>query len=105
MAVSGLSPKTLSAVTVATAGTRQKLVATTTMVYAATVVSLSTNTGTQYIGDSTVAASNGLPFPGDGCIELDVEGIKAADQFDLSKWYVDSSTNGAEFRIIAWVRE
>ncbi len=106
MAVSGLKLKTLPAVTVATAGSEQALYTQPLMVYSATIVSLSTNTGSQYIGDSTVAASNGLPItPGDDW-ELDVPfGVKGVDQFDISKVYVDSSTNAAEFRITVWIRE
>ena len=106
MAVSGLKLKTLPAVTVATAGSEQPLASARTMVYAATVVSLSTNTGTQYLGDSTVTSSNGIPFSGGDTMEIESpSGARGVDQFDLSKVYVDSSSNGAEFRIVAWIRE
>ena len=106
MAVSGLKLKTLPAVTVATAGAEQPLYGSRMMVYAASIVSLSTNTGIQYVGDSTVTSSNGTPFIANEAIELEVPaGAKGADQFDLSQVYVDSTTNGAEFRIVAWIRE
>ena len=106
MAVSGLKIKTIAAVTVTVAGTEQPLSATTVMVYAVTIVSLSTNTGTQYIGDSTVTSANGIPFTAGDTMELETPQMaRATDQFDISKIYVDSSTNGAAFRIIAWIRE
>lgn len=106
MAVSGLKLKTLPAVTVATAGSEQPLAATRTMVYAATIVSVSTNTGIQYLGDSTVTSSNGIPFIANEAMEVEAPaGAKGVDQFNLADIYVDSTTNGAEFRIIAWIRE
>ncbi len=105
MAVSGLKLKTLPAITVITAGTEKQVIATPLMVYAVTIVSLSTNTGTQYVGDSSVTSSNGLPFAAGDTMELDVPDVKGVDQFDLSKIYLDSSSNNAEFRIIAWIRE
>jgi hypothetical protein len=105
MAVSGLKLKTLTAVTVTTAGTRVPLSATTVNVYAVTIISMSSNTGTQYLGDSTVTSSNGLPFgPGED-VELDAPDVKGLDQFDISKIYLDSSSSAAAFRVIAWIRE
>lgn len=105
MAVSGLKLKTLPAVTVATAGTEQPISATNLLVYAVIITSLSGNTGTQYFGDSTVTSSNGTPFgPGDD-IELEAPEHRGVDQFDIKNIYVDSTTNAAEFRIAAWIRE
>lgn len=102
MPVSGIKLKTLPAVTVSTAGTAVKLYSTTMMVYEAMIVAL--DAGTHYIGDSTVTSSNGAPFSEDG--EFAVEPpSRSVDQFDLSKVYVNSTTNGAEFRVIAWIRE
>ena len=106
MAVAGLKLKTIPAVTVATAGTRQPLSATTTLVYSVTVQSVSANTGTQYLGDNTVSSSNGIQVSPTDTIEIDAPaGARGVDQFDLSKIYVDSSTDGAVFRIVAWIRE
>ena len=100
-----LKLKTLPAVTVATSGTRQPLSATTIMVYGVIIISLSTNTGIQYVGDSTVSTSNGAPIAPDGSWELGPpEAARGYDQFDIKDVYVDSSSNGAEFRIMAWVR-
>lgn len=100
-----LKLKTLPAVTVATAGTEQPLSASSVMVYGLIIVSLSTNTGVQYVGDSTVTSSNGMPIAPDGSIELGPpDAARGYDQFDIKDVYVDSSTNGAEFRIMAWIR-
>lgn len=96
---------TLPAVTVATAGTEQAAYAGNLEVFSAIIVSLSTNTGTQYVGDSTVSSSNGLPIAPDGSLEMGPpENMRATDTFNLGEVYLDSSTNGAEFRIAAWVR-
>ena len=104
MAVSGIKLKTLPAITVATAGTAVPLSSYPIMVYEFILLSLSTNTGTQYIGDSTVVSSNGMPFIGSEDFELEPP-AKGSDQFDLSKIYVNSTTSGAAFRLMAWVRE
>lgn len=97
--------KTVATVTVSSAGTAVPLSSSSMMVYSATVQSLRTNTGYQYIGDSTVTSSNGQEFgPSD---VAEVEGppsAKGQEQFDLSQVYVNSSTSGAEFRITAWIR-
>lgn len=106
MAVSGLKLKTLPAVTVSTAGTAVSLYSSVLNVYAVTIISLGANTGTQYLGDSTVSSTNGMPFAASETIEVEAPaGARGVDQFDISKIYVDSSTNGAEFRVIAWIRE
>lgn len=106
MAVSGLKLKTFPAVTVTTAGTRVPLAASAALVYAVTVQSDSDNTGMQYLGDSTVTSANGTKFSPTDTIEVEAPaGARGVDQFDISKIYVDSSTNGAIFRIVAWIRE
>lgn len=105
MAVSGLKLRTLPAITVTTAGTRVALHSSSILVYAFLVMSLASNTGTQYLGDSTVTSANGIPFSAAEDMELEAPDVRGVDQFDLSKIYVDSSTSGAEFRVIAWIRE
>ncbi len=97
--------KTMPAVTVATAGTAVPLSATTVRVYAVSIESADANTGIQYVGDETVTSANGATIkPGEG-LELDVPDRCRTDQFDLKDIYVNSSTNGAVIRIIAWIRE
>lgn len=95
---------TLPAITIATAGTEQQAYAGNLEVFSAIIISLPTNTGTQYIGDATVASTNGIPIAPDGSLELGPPDNVRADTFNLGEVYLDSSTNGAEFRIAAWVR-
>lgn len=106
MASSGVRLITLPAVTVATAGTPQPVSADSLFVYSLVIQSINTNTGTQTFGDqSGVTDDGGLLLPGDS-VEIAVpDRAKATDQFDAANIYVDSSSNGAEFRILAWIRE
>ena len=105
MAASGLLLKTLPAITVATSGVEQRIYSTNLLVYGVIIISLSTNTGIQYVGDSTVTTSNGAPIAPDGSFELaPPENLRGGDQFNLYDIFVDSSTNAAEFRIMAWIR-
>jgi hypothetical protein len=105
MAASTLKLKTLPAVTVATSGTRQPIYGSPIYAYSVLIQSLPSNEGVQYIGDSTVTVGTGIEIaPGDAT-EMEAPERSRTDQFDLSMIYVDSDTNGAEFRIIAWIRE
>jgi hypothetical protein len=98
--------KTIKKVTVAQAGVRQRLSDSHVLVSSATVQSFRTNTGYQYVGDSTVDANNGQEFaPGD-VAEIDApQGARGPEEFDLFDVFVDSTTNNAEFRITAWTRK
>lgn len=97
--------KTFPEVTVTQAGVRQRLSDTPVLVYDVSVESLSTNTGTQYIGDETVTSSNGHAFgPSDIAIVKPPSGSREPMQFDLMDVFVDSTTNGAKFRILSWIR-
>jgi hypothetical protein len=96
---------TLPSVTVVTAGAEQPASSSNLEVYSAIIISLSTNTGTQYVGDSTVTSSTGMTLAPDGSLELGVpENMRATDTFNLAEVYLDSSSDAAEFRIAAWVR-
>lgn len=98
--------KTIPAVTVVTAGTRVPLSASSTLVYAVSVQSVRTNTGYQYIGDSTVSAANGYEFGPSDVAEVEPPlGGKEPQQIDLKDIYLDSTTNAAEFRVTAWIRD
>lgn len=71
--------------TVTTAGTRVAL-ASTQAIHSVAIKALGSNTGTIYVGGSTVAASNGLQLaPGDA-VSLDIA--------DLATVFIDSSVNG-----------
>lgn len=104
MAASTIIPRTLTAVTVTTAGTSKPASAISLQVYSLVIVSLSTNTGVQYIGDSTVSSANGMPIAPDGDFTFEPPDMVKGDTFDANKVYLDSSTSGAEFRIMAWIR-
>lgn len=100
-----IKPVTLPAVIVGAPGQRKSISTTRVLVYSATIQSVKTNTGTQYIGDKTVTAANGQPMePGGQAVVKSPTGGKEPEQFDISEVYVDSSTAGAEFRISAWMR-
>lgn len=102
-----LKLKTLPAVTVTTAGTPVPVSATSIMVYEVLVTSISTNTGIQAIGDSDVDASasrGGLIEPNNHIELAPPDSARGYDQIDLKDVYLDSTTNGAQFTILAWVR-
>lgn len=100
--------KTFPAVTVSTAGQRKRLSETSILVYAVSVQSLRTNTGYQYLGDSSVSSTNGYEFGPSDVAEMEpppgTAGREPA-QIDLKDIYVDSSTDAAEFRIAGWIRD
>src|SRR5690349_7125067 len=98
--------KTIKKVTVTQAGQRQRLSPDHIMVSSVSVQSFRTNTGYQYIGDSTVDSSNGQEFgPGDVAEIEGPMGARVPEDFDLYDVFVDSSVNGAEYRISAWTRK
>lgn len=71
--------------TVATAGTRVTLAASQT-VKSVTIKALATNTGTIYVGSSTVAASNGLQLAAGEAVSMDIANLNTVN--------IDSSVNG-----------
>lgn len=90
--------------TVTAAGTRERLVAGSrdeTAVLSVTIKALSTNTGKVYIGDHTVASTNGLDL--DPRDSLDLVGVKGS-LISLSSIYIDSAVNGEGVRFI-YLRE
>lgn len=106
MGSSGLKLKTFPAVTVSKAGERKQIYDKSLLVYEVSIQSLTSNSGTQYVGDETVTSSNGHQvLPGDPVVIELPSRARATDQFDISDVYVDSSTDGAEFRVSAWIRE
>lgn len=99
-----LKAKTFNAVITGPAGERKQVVSMPTLVYSATIQSMRTNTGHQYIGDSTLTTANGQEFqPGD--VAEAEPPSERREQYDLSKIYVCSDTAVSEFRISAWIRE
>lgn len=85
-AVAGTTILATGKVTVATAGTRVALEASSTPCSSLCVHALSSNTGLIYLGNSTVAAANGYQLgPGDA-VALDIS--------DVSTAFIDSAVNG-----------
>ena len=85
---------------VAAAGvTAEALVATATYVKSVTIRAKDTNTGIVYVGDSAVAAANGLILNPN-----DVLTIERENEFNLADIYVDvaTSADGVSF---AWVAD
>lgn len=70
--------------TVTTAGTRVQL-ATNTCV-SITIKALASNTGTIYVGNSTVSSTNGYQLAAGDSISADIS--------NTNKFYIDSSVNG-----------
>ena len=70
------------------------------VVYTVTIKALSTNTGKIYIGDETVASTNGFPLDPRDSVTLNSE--KA--NIDLSEIYIDSAVDGEGVRLI-YMRE
>jgi hypothetical protein len=102
-----LKLKTLAAVTVVTAGTPVRVSLTSIMVYEVLITSVSTNTGIQAVGDEDVDASTnrgGLIEPNNHLELAPPDSARGYDQIDLKDVYLDSTTNGAIFTILAWVR-
>lgn len=81
--------------TVTTAGTRTALTSSTLQVYEVVVKALASNTGTIYIGDSTVASSNGYELSAGASFSIPLTMIpKTGSVVDLNWIYIDASVNG-----------
>lgn len=71
--------------TVTTAGTRVQL-GSSTSTGSITVKALAANTGTIYVGNTTVSSSNGFQLSAGDTVSMDLD--------NLSKVWIDSSVNG-----------
>lgn len=100
--MSRLLPNTSVKVTVATAGTRVALSATSLPVIDFTIQADITNAGYIYIGDSNVASDRGYALaPGVSFNASSSDHGKISyDGFDLNDWYIDSSANSQSIQII-----
>ena len=72
--------------TVTTAGTEVQLTSTATKCFYVIITALTTNTGTIWVGGSTVASGRGVPLVSLQSCRIDID--------DLSKIYIDSTVNG-----------
>lgn len=103
MAMIKLRLVSVTPVTVTTAGTRVPLSGTSLKVSYLLIQKHESNTGVIYIGDSTVASSNGIVI-GSSLPSLvmsadDTEADEDKAYFDLSEIYIDASVNGDKVRI------
>lgn len=73
-------------VTVTTHGTRVKITAGTTPVKSVTIKALSTNTGLIYVGNATVASTNGFQLSAGESVSFDIS--------DLTNINIDSAVDG-----------
>jgi len=92
-------PKTFRKV-VTTAGTRVRLVAASTKVRKVKIKALVGNTGVMYIGDSTVASTNGFQLAAGAEIFLNDLFWNEYDIVDLYELYLDSAVNGEGVSVI-----
>lgn len=87
--------KVLGIITVSTAGTRVALSASTLYAAGVYIEALKTNSGTIYMGDSTVASNNysSALAAGEG---IGIEGPKfrgQEEELNLADFYIDASAN------------
>jgi hypothetical protein len=98
--------KTLPQVTAGSPNTPVRVSQSHLLVSSYTIQSDETNTGSQYVGDASVSASNGQKFgPGD-TVEWDAPmGHRGPEELDLYDVFVVSSTANSVFRISACIRK
>jgi hypothetical protein len=88
--------KSNAAKNVTTAGTRVQLTTTDTITSSVIIQAKNSNTGTIYVGDSTVSSTQGLELsPGESiAFTGDNRNEGQADELVLSDIWLDSSVNG-----------
>lgn len=87
---------TLAAITISTAGTRQAISSTAVPVASYLIEADASNTGKVYVGDSTVASTNGVALSAGESLSAESH---EDDELDLSDVYVDTATNGNKVRV------
>lgn len=89
------SPSTLlhNLVTVTTAGTEVQVSATSVPIKGITIKSLAANTGTMYVGSSTVSSTNGYPLAAGQAISFDIS--------NLNTIWIDASVSGEKVSYLA----
>jgi len=89
-----------SVITISSGGTAEALSDTSLPLSSLSIQAAPSNTGTIYIGDSSVTTSSGF-----GCLaakdstEISVESLFKTGEFDLKDIYVISATTGDKVRI------
>jgi hypothetical protein len=96
---------TLPLVTIAAGGTAERLSSSGIAVTAVTIQASLDNTGSIYVGDSTVDADTGIVVaPGDACTVEAPVGRHGPEEIVLNEIYVVSSTTGDSCRVAAFRR-
>lgn len=84
---------------VTTAGTREPLVGSSTIVQKVLIQAKKTNTGDIYFGGSTVAAANGVVLTAGESLSLEAN---EDEKLDLNEHYLDSEVNGEGVTFSYW---
>lgn len=89
--------ETLAQVTVATSGTEQRLSATDKQYVIKVILSVpAANTGTMYVGDSSVSVNNGIAIIKGTTYEISAP---QGEFLDVKNMYVDAATNGDKINV------
>lgn len=87
----------LAAITVAAAGTPERVTTADIPAAIVTIQAASTNTGGIWVGDSTVdpSANIGIRITPGGSVSLSLDDIsRGGEEFNMSDFYIDADTNG-----------
>lgn len=87
----------LSNVTVSTAGTRVPLSGVELLVSSIIVQALPSNSGSIFIGDSSVTSSKGIVLTAGSAVEIQADSYEGDSDFsviDVAGIYIDASANG-----------
>ncbi len=100
------TPKLLTPVVVSSAGTAVQISATSLLVGAVMIQADPSNSGNIFVGDSSVASTNGIVVAPGSALPFDPQVLRANDEFfDLSQIYIDAATNGDFVRVIYYARK
>ena len=91
---------TLPAVTISAAGTRVQITTVETGAVSVIIQGDADNTGSIFVGDSSVTAASGIEIVANETVEISPPGVNGAREgLILSDLYVDADTSGNKARI------
>lgn len=90
-------PVSVAQITVTTAGTSKPLSTTSLAAMEIYVSAPSGNTGSVFVGDSTVSSTRGIEIPKGTTQKLCIE---MGRNMDLKDWYVDAATSGDKLNVV-----
>lgn len=98
--------KQLAQQTLTLGGTPQRLTSTATLAESILIRAESTNAGTVYVGDSTVASTSGIPLAAGESVRLELPRVPGGgnDYTDLRNIYWDGTTSD-RIRVSYWQRQ